>query len=191
MQDSHSSKPYSQRSPFLGKIEPVFCIYLKNPMPIALTPELIQHSQYLLNSFKTLTGQDLSDRTAPIDVQAQTLFDANFVIVSHNTEADPIFNYGNQAALDLWEFDWEQFTKLPSRLSAEPLAQIHRDRLLQAVKEQGYIANYRSVRITRTGKRFWVENAIIWNVTDDSGKGIGQAASFSKWKPIVEPIVEP
>ncbi len=156
-------------------------------MPIDLTPELIQHSQYLLNSFKTLTGQDLSDRTAPIDVQAQTLFDANFVIVSHNTEADPIFNYGNQAALDLWEFDWEQFTKLPSRLSAEPLAQIHRDRLLQAVKEQGYIANYRSVRITRTGKRFWVENAIIWNVTDDSGQGIGQAASFSKWTPIVEP----
>ncbi len=156
-------------------------------MPIDLTPELIQHSQYLLNSFKTLTGQELSDRTPSIEVQAQNLFDANFVIVSHNTEADPIFNYGNQVALDLWEFDWQQFTTLPSRLSAEPLAQIHRDRLLQAVKEQGYIANYRSVRITRTGKRFWVENAIIWNVTDDSGQGIGQAASFSKWKPIVEP----
>jgi hypothetical protein len=156
-------------------------------MPIDLTPELIQHSQYLLNSFKTLTGQNLIDRTPSIEVQAQNLFDVNFVIVSHNTAKDPIFNYGNQAALDLWEFDWKQFTALPSRLSAEPLAQIHRDRLLQAVKEQGYIANYRSVRITRTGKRFWVENAIIWNVTDDNGQGIGQAASFSKWTPIVEP----
>jgi MEKHLA domain len=155
-------------------------------MPIDLTPRLIQHSQYLLNSFKTLTQQDLIDRSGSIEIQAQNLFNANFVIVSHNTELDPIFNYGNQAALDLWEFDWQQFTALPSRLSAEPLAQIHRDRLLLEVKNQGYIANYRSVRITRTGKRFWVENATIWNVTDDQGNGIGQAATFSKWKPIVE-----
>jgi hypothetical protein len=155
-------------------------------MSIELTPALLQHSQYLLNSFKTLTHQDLIDRSVPIEVQAQNLFSANFVIVSHNTAPDPIFNYGNQAALDLWEFEWQQFTTLPSRLSAEPLAQIHRDRLLQEVKNQGYIANYRSIRISRTGKRFWVENATIWNITDDQGKDIGQAATFSKWKPIVE-----
>jgi MEKHLA domain len=155
-------------------------------MPIDLTPSLLQHSQYLLNSFKTLTQQDLIDRSSSIEIQAQNLFNARFVIVSHNTEPDPVFNYGNQAALDLWEFDWQQFTTLPSRLSAEPLAQIHRDRLLLEVKNQGYIANYRSVRISRTGQRFWVEDATIWNVTDDQGKDIGQAATFSKWKPIVE-----
>ncbi len=154
---------------------------------MSIAPALINHSQHLLNSFKALTHQELIDRSTPIEVQAQNLFNANFVIVSHNTAKDPIFNYGNQAALDLWEFDWEQFTALPSRLSAEPLAQIHRDRLLQAVKEQGYIANYRSVRISRTGKRFWVENAIIWEVSDDQGKPIGQAATFSKWTPIVDP----
>ncbi len=157
-----------------------------NLMPIDLTPALIQHSQYLLNSFKSLTKQDLIDRTPSIEVQANELFHSKFVVVSHDTAKDPIFNYGNQAALDLWEFDWKQFTALPSRLSAEPLAQIHRDRLLQEVKNQGYIANYRSIRITRTGKRFWVENATIWNVTDSSGKDIGQAATFSKWTPIVE-----
>lgn len=155
-------------------------------MPIALTPALIQHSQHLLNSFKTRTGQELFDRSSPIEVQAKQLFKANFVVVSHNTEIDPVFNYGNRAALKLWEFGWDEFTALPSRLSAEPLAQIHRDRLLQVVKDQGYIANYRSVRISRTGKRFWVEDATIWNVTDDQGKAIGQAATFSKWTPIVE-----
>lgn len=160
-------------------------------MPIDLTPALIQHSQHLLNSFKSLTHHDLIDRSPSVEVQAQNLFNADFVMVSHNTDTDPIFNYGNQAALDLWEFDWNQFTALPSRLSAEPLAQIHRDRLLQAVKEQGYIANYRSVRISRTGKRFWVENAIIWGVTDDQGKSIGQAATFSKWTPIVESPIAP
>ena len=156
------------------------------PDLIALDPAFVQHSQHLLNSFKASTHKDLIDRTSSPEVQAQKLFQAKFVIVSHNTEQDPIFNYGNQAALDLWDFDWTQFTALPSRLSAEPLAQVHRDRLLQAVKAQGYIANYRSVRITRTGKRFWVENATIWMVTDSNGTPIGQAATFSKWTPIVE-----
>jgi MEKHLA domain len=155
-------------------------------MSIDLTPALIQHSQYLLNSFKSLTKQDLIDRTSSIEIQASELFQATFVVVSHVRSIDPIFNYGNQAALDLWEFDWKQFTALPSRLSAEPLAQIHRNRLLQEVRNQGYVTNYRSVRISRTGKRFWVENATIWNVTDDNGEEIGQAATFSKWTPIVE-----
>ena len=153
-----------------------------------LTTSLIEHCQHLLNSFRTLTGHDLIDRSPSIEIQAENLFNANFVLVSHDTQPDPIFNYGNQTALDLWEFDWHHFTELPSRLSAEPLAQIHRDRLMLEVKNTGYIQNYRSIRISRTGKRFWVENATIWNVTDNHGNAIGQAATFSKWSPIAEEV---
>ena len=153
-----------------------------------LNASVIEHCQTLLNSFKALTGHDLIDRSTSIEIQANNLFNANFVMVSHDTQPDPIFSYGNQTALDLWEFDWEHFVKLPSRLSAEPLAQIDRDRLLLETKNNGYIQNYRSVRISRTGKRFWIENATIWTVTDRNGKDIGQAATFSKWSPIVEEI---
>jgi hypothetical protein len=153
-----------------------------------LTASLIEHCQHLLNSFKALTSDDLIDRTPSIEIQANNLFHANFVMVSHGTQPDPIFNYGNQTALDLWEFDWEHFLKLPSRLSAEPMAQIDRDRLLLEAKNNGYIQNYRGVRISRTGKRFWVENATIWTVTDSHGKEIGQAATFLKWLPIVEEV---
>jgi hypothetical protein len=148
----------------------------------------IEHCQNLLNSFKALTGHDLIDRSPSIEIQANNLFNANFVMVSHNTQPDPIFNYGNQTALDLWEFDWEHFLKLPSRLSAEPLAQIDRDRLLLEAKNNGYIQNYGGVRISRTGKRFWIENVTLWTVTDRNGEDIGQAATFSKWSPIVEEI---
>ena len=155
---------------------------------IPLTASLIEHCQNLLNSFKALTGNDLIDRTPSIEIQANNLFNANFVIVSHDTQPDPIFNYGNQTALNLWEFDWEHFVKLPSRLSAEPMAQIDRDRLLLEAKNNGYIQNYGGVRISRTGKRFWIENATIWTVTDRYGKDIGQAATFSKWSPIAEGI---
>ena len=157
-------------------------------MSIVFTTSLIEHCQHLLNSFKTLIGHDLIDRTQSIEIQAKNLFNANFVLVSHDTQPDPIFNYGNQTALDLWEFDWQNFIELPSRLSAEPLAQIHRDRLMLEVKNTGYIQNYRSIRISRTGKRFWVENATIWNVTDSHGNAIGQAATFSKWSPIAEEV---
>ena len=155
---------------------------------IVLTTSLIEHCQYLLNSFKALTGRDLIDRSPSIKIQANNLFHANFVMVSHDTQPDPVFNYGNQTALDLWEFDWEDFLQLPSRLSAEPMAQIDRDRLLLEVQNNGYIQNYRSIRISRTGQRFWIENATIWTVTDRHGKDIGQAATFSNWSPIVEEI---
>jgi hypothetical protein len=155
---------------------------------IVFTASLIEHCQQLLNSFKALTGDDLIDRNPSIEIQAKNLSYANFVIVSHDTESDPIFNYGNQTALDLWEFDWEHFLKLPSRLSTEPLAQIDRDRLLLEAKNNGYIQNYGGVRISRTGKRFWIENATIWTVTDRQGKDVGQAATFSKWSPIAEEI---
>jgi len=157
-------------------------------MSIVLTASLIEHSQHLLNSFKTLTGHDLIDRNPSVEIQANNLFYGNFVIVSHDIQPDPIFNYGNQMALNLWEFDWEHFLELPSRLSAEPLAQIDRDRLLLEAKKNGYIQNYRGVRISRTGKRFWIENGTIWTVTDTHGKDIGQAATFSKWSPIAEEI---
>ena len=49
------------------------------------------------------------------------------------------------------------------------------------------IARPPSTSKPRTGKRFWVENATIWTVTDPTGTFLGQAATFSKWTPIVDP----
>jgi hypothetical protein len=35
--------------------------------------------------------------------------------------------------------------------------------------------------VTSTGRRFLVENAIIWNVVDAGGQRVGQAATFAHW----------
>ncbi|MCA9065677.1 MAG: MEKHLA domain-containing protein, partial [Planctomycetaceae bacterium] len=67
----------------------------------------IDHTQTMLNSFRHFVGRELIDRTASPEQQAEFLFYAPFVVVSHGTEADPILNYGNQAALDLWQFELE------------------------------------------------------------------------------------
>jgi hypothetical protein len=49
-------------------------------------------------------------------VQARDLFAFRGVVLSHGTEEDPILNYGNGAALALWEMDFGQLTSIPSRL---------------------------------------------------------------------------
>ena len=107
---------------------------------------------------------------------------ANFVVVSHNTADDPILNYGNQAALNLWETDRETLLSMPSRKTAEPVHRDERAELLRRVTEDGYIDDYQGIRISATGKRFRIDQAIVWNLTDNSGQPAGQAATFSEWE---------
>ncbi len=147
------------------------------------TPEVIRHTLRLMASFQHWTGQRLFDPNSEDPAAAaKALFMAPFVVVSHGVQADPIFNYGNQQALDLWEFDWQTFTQLPSHLSAEPIARNDRDRLLASAKTKGYISDYQGIRISRTGKRFWIEDVILWDVLTESGESCGQAAMFAQWQ---------
>ncbi|MGL5096317.1 MAG: MEKHLA domain-containing protein, partial [Planctomycetia bacterium] len=66
------------------------------------------HSVLLLESFRRVVGRPLLDAVGDhADADARQLFLAPFVVVSHGVQADPILNYGNQAALDLWAIDPE------------------------------------------------------------------------------------
>ncbi|AOY78669.1 MEKHLA domain-containing protein [Moorena producens JHB] len=145
---------------------------------------VIRQSQRLINSFHHWTGRSLIDISgSPMEI-AQALFEAPFAVLSHNTESDPILNYGNRKALELWEMDWNQFTRLPSRYSAEPMEREERLRLLNQVTTQGYINNYQGVRISSTGKRFQISDVIVWNLIDEENNYCGQGATFSQWIPI-------
>ena len=152
-------------------------------------PEWITQAGLLLSSFANLLGRELVSRDgSPLD-QAQRLFQAPFVVVSHGPDAaggwaDPILNYGNAAALALWEMTPEQFTQTPSRLTAEPMHRDERARLLERTRRDGYVDDYSGVRISATGTRFRIERAIVWNLTDAEGNHRGQAATFSEWTQI-------
>ncbi|MDJ0533104.1 MAG: MEKHLA domain-containing protein [Xenococcaceae cyanobacterium MO_207.B15] len=148
---------------------------------IWMQPEVISWSQILLDSFNKFLGYQLISRKETPQQQSQALFKANFVVVSHRTEPDPILNYGNEMALNLWEMSWSDFTQTPSRLTAEPVNREARQAMLQQAKTQGYIDNYSGVRISKTGRRFFIEKAIIWNLLDSQGNRCGQAATFSHW----------
>lgn len=144
-------------------------------------PRVVEWSRLLLDSYRYWIGKDLIERTADATQQARRLFEASFVVVSHGVEPDPILNYGNQTALDLWELSWGQFIKTPSRLTAEADDRAERRMMLERAKLNGYFDGYRGVRISSTGRRFLVERALIWNVIDPAGSPIGQAATFSRW----------
>jgi hypothetical protein len=155
--------------------------------PIWAQAAIIQWSQRLLNSFHQWTGRELVPRDGNPAEQAEVLFRVPFVVVSHGIESDPVLNYGNQAALDLWEMTWAQLTRTPSRETAEPVNRAERARLLKIVEGQGYFDGYRGVRISATGRRFLVEQATVWNVMNEEGKRVGQAASFARWSPVEDP----
>ncbi len=148
---------------------------------ISQKPWVGEWTQYLLDSYVRLVKQELISREGTFLEQSERLFTSPFVVASHGLQDDPILNYGNRTALELWEMDWEQFTQTPSRLTAEPMNREERARMLDQAKIQGYISDYRGVRISSTGKRFLVEKATVWTIQKPDGTLLGQAATFSDW----------
>ncbi len=147
-------------------------------------PYVVEWSQRLLESYRQWIGQDLIDRSGDRQSESHRLFEAPFVVVSHGGESDPVLNYGNHAALELWELSWEQFIATRSRLTAEPDDRAERERMLAQAKACGYFDGYRGIRVSSTGRRFLIERALIWTVVDPVGQPIGQAATFSRWSPV-------
>lgn len=144
-------------------------------------PDVQQWSQLLLNSYERLLQRPLLVRPSTIAEQAKALFEASFMIVSHGLEEDPILNYGNQTALNLWEMTWEELTQMPSRQTAESIHQSKRAQLLEQVAAKGYIDQYEGVRISSTGKRFLLQGVIVWNILDEADHYWGQAATGQRW----------
>ena len=144
----------------------------------------VTHTQIMLNSFRRFVGRELIPRTGDAEKEAQNVFEAPFVVVSHGTQNDPVLNYGNRTALSLWEMDIPTLTSTPSRLTAEPMHRDERAQLMTRAARDGFVDDYRGIRISSSGKRFLIERAIIWNLVDPDGQPVGQAATFSNWKPL-------
>jgi MEKHLA domain len=143
---------------------------------------IVPHSLCLARSFKKWTCHDLLPGDHSPAELAEKILNAPFVVVSHGTQADPILNYGNRAALKLWEISWEEFTRTPSRLTAEAPRREERARLLDIVTRQGFIEDYSGIRISKSGRRFEISRATVWNLVSKAGEPCGQAATFSEWK---------
>lgn len=154
---------------------------MPNPFPTPQNGYLQDQARLILNSYLHWTGVSLIHPMHSGESPEEQLFKAPFVLASHDTLKDPLFNYANLKALELFGYPWEEWTQLPSRLSAEPQNQESRARLLKEVEEKGYSDGYRGVRIGRNG-RFEIMDACVWNILDANGAYAGQAASFTNWR---------
>ena len=145
---------------------------------------LQRHVRLLRTSYHHWTGGHLLAPAIDDAAAVALLETADFALLSHGVEDDPVFNYGNALALHLFEMPWEAFTALPSRLSAEPLLREERALLLERVGRNGYIDDYAGVRISSSGQRFLIRNATVWNLLDEAARPYGQAALIRRWDPL-------
>lgn len=140
------------------------------------------HAVLLNSSFIRWTGRSLINVNTHNDNElSRALYDAPFVLLSHGIQHDPNFTYGNRTAQRLFAVNWSELVNMPSRCSAEPAAQDERERLLARVQRFGFVDDYCGVRIARTGQRFFVSQATVWNLIDDHNVCVGQAAYFDRW----------
>lgn len=170
-----------------GTAPPPAYLAQDNTVQLYNRPELVRISQLLCASFakvmqKPLAGIELHNCHSP-ELVARRLAAAPVVVVMHGVQDDPIFCYGNLTALKAFEMSWDQLTSLPSRYSAEPGPREQRAVMMArlAGNPQGFVTDYQGIRISAKGNRFRIEDGVIWNVTDEEGRRVGQAATFSSW----------
>jgi PAS domain-containing protein len=130
----------------------------------------------LAGSYARLVGTKL---VAPSADAAWLYHEAPFAVLAHNNAADPTFIYANRAAQTCFGYTWDEFMILPSRLSAEAPNRAARQELLDTVARHGFMSGYRGERIAKSGRRFWIEQGTVWQLTDPAGVTHGQAATFA------------
>ena len=157
------------------------------PPHFACNDAIAAHCRLLRESYLRVTGLPLGDpgwAELEGDALCGAFWNANVVIASHGTEDDPVLNYGNRQALELWEADWPAFTSMPSRLTAEPVRREERAEMLARVTADGFIDDYAGIRISTKGTRFKIHRATVWTVRDEAEVRCGQAVVFSEWSPL-------
>lgn len=142
---------------------------------------MIKQSQLIIDSYKKLTGEDLIVCGGDSEEAAKMLFEADFVLMSQDTSTEPLANYANRKALELWEISWDEMLKMPTKETAEPMHRDERAKFLKEVQSKGYVKDYTCIRISSTGKRFKIIGATVFNLIDEVGDYKGLAAYIKDW----------
>lgn len=140
-------------------------------------------AELLTGSFERVVGTALlPPGVSDVDGARWLYEDAPFVLLAHDTSPDPLFVYANRTAQACFEYGWDEFVGMPSRLSAEAPDREERRRFMEGVLRRGFVDDYRGLRIARSGRRFWIDDATVWNLVDADGGLHGQAAVVRSWR---------
>lgn len=146
------------------------------------TPAVIDNELFRLidTSFTRFMGRPLAP--SGTNGAAWLYYESPFAVLAHDTHDDPRFIYANETAQRCFEYSRDELIGTHSRWSAEAPAQAERQRLLDNVTRNGFVTDYRGVRIAKSGRRFWILDGTVWQLHDERGLHIGQAAMFTKWQ---------
>ena len=138
--------------------------------------EVATQTDLILSSYKHFLGKKLFDHE-----DSASVYNAEFIVLSHDGQKDPCFTYANKAAQELWKISWSEFIGLPSKFSAAKDEREGRDQLLKDVQQNGFSENGTAIRIDKLGRKFFIENLTVWNLLDGQGGRVGQAATYQDW----------
>ncbi|MDT3438758.1 MULTISPECIES: MEKHLA domain-containing protein [unclassified Pseudofrankia] len=140
-------------------------------------------AELLTDSYQRVVGTPMPRAAGPAGLATARWLhdDAPFGVLAHDGAADPLFVYANATAQRLFEYGWDEIVGLPSRLSAAEADRDERAALMSDVLLRGYTNDYRGLRVARSGRRFWIEDATVWNLVDRHGEFQGQAALIRAW----------
>ncbi|MDP9794938.1 PAS domain S-box-containing protein [Catenuloplanes nepalensis] len=129
----------------------------------------------LADSFARVVGEPLLPDGLHGAAAASWLYEAPFGLLAQDDAADPLFVYANRTAQRLFGYGRDEFVGLPSRLSAAAQDRDARAAFMAAVRSRGFVRGYRGLRVTGTGRPFWIEDVTVWN------HEAGQAALIPRW----------
>lgn len=55
---------------------------------------------------------------------------------------------------------------------------------MRGVAENGCFEGYEGIRVRSDGTKFTMYDGFIWNILNEGGKVVGQAATFERWEDI-------
>ena len=150
---------------------------VKHAKVFLVRKSLENQAQLIIDSYQHWTGTTLVNTP-------KELYLLQKPVLSHNTMDDPVFNFANIAAQELFEMELDIFLSTPSKYSAEQIERKDRDHLLRDALKNGIIDNYEGIRISSTGKRFHIKKTQLFNLIGSSNKILGQAAIIGGVTPI-------
>ena len=148
-------------------------------------PFRTKHAALLRSSLKRCTGLDIVTPDLDARSAAAAIFYAPWALLSHNADHDPRFTYANRTGLRLFGIPPDELAQHHSSETTLPEDRPERERLLARVRHCGFVNDYSGVRVSTTGVRFMVKNAVVWNMLDAQGRYTGQAAMFRCWRYLI------
>lgn len=143
----------------------------------------VARATVILDSFRRSVGRDLVARSGDPADDANRLFELPQAVLAHDASTQPLLDWVNAAAAAAFDATPEILIGRPSSATAPPDATADRRQLFEILARRGFVTGYSGVRISLTGRRFIIDDVIVFALADAAGHPAGHAAVIGSTRP--------